>query len=57
MKPSVLRQLRHPEAAVTGIGDLAHAGVEAEAQAELAEAAGAEPNMIDLTELEPGVFT
>jgi O-antigen/teichoic acid export membrane protein len=54
VKPSVLRQLRHPEGAVV---DLAHAEVEAEAQAELAEAAGAEPNVLDLTELEPGVFT
>ena len=53
----MLRQLRHPEAAVAGLGDLAHAEVAAEAQAELAEAAGAEPNVIDLTELEPGVFT
>jgi hypothetical protein len=42
---------------VHGIGDLAHAEVAAEAQAELAEAAGAEPNVLDLTELEPGVFT
>jgi len=57
VRPSMLRQLRHPDAAVAGLTDLAHAEVAAEAEAELAEAAGAEPDVIDLTELEPGVFT
>jgi len=57
VRPSMLRQLRHPDAAVAGLTDLAHAEVAAEAEAELAEAAGAEPDVIDLTGLEPGVFT